>query len=180
MALKDFNWKILVAIGLLAGLIQVAVGVAMYVAGVYFVSWSIFPTLFVLLLSIVFGTRYYRDSVLNGQITYGQALVVGIVISVSTGVVYAIYNVISISFIYPRFLEDLINVNLASAPASERTPQFIAALRESVTATTIALSNLIRLSVIGTILSVLASLILKKSYTKTQKLTGIKAEFFCL
>ncbi|HVI72187.1 MAG TPA: hypothetical protein VM656_11965, partial [Pyrinomonadaceae bacterium] len=74
MALKDFNWKILIAIGLVAGLIQVAVGVAMYMAGVYFVSWSIVASLLVLLLCVVFGTRWYRDSVLKGHITYGQAL----------------------------------------------------------------------------------------------------------
>lgn len=162
MALKDFNWKILIAIGLVAGLIQVAVGVAMYMAGVYFSSWSMFPTLFVLLLCIVFGTRRYRDSVLKGHITYGQALIVGIVISVMTGIVYAVYNIISISFIYPHFLEDLISVNVARLPTSQRTPEFIAAMRESITANTIALSNLIRLSVIGTIFSVFASLILKK------------------
>ena len=69
MALKDFNWKILIAIGFLAGLIQVATGVAMYLAGVYFTSWSMFPSLLVLLLCIVFGTRWYRDSVLKGHIT---------------------------------------------------------------------------------------------------------------
>ena len=163
MALKDFNWKILIAIGFLAGLIQVATGVAMYLAGVYFTSWSMFPSLLVLLLCIVFGTRWYRDSVLKGHITYGQALIVGIVISVSTGVVYAIYNIISISFFYPNFLEDLISVNLARLPASQRTPEFIAAMRETVTANMIALSNLIRLSVFGTILSVFSSLILKRT-----------------
>jgi len=148
MTLRDFNWKTLIAIGLLAGLIQVATGVAMYVAGVYFASWSMLVSVFVLLLCIVLGTRWYRDSVQKGQITVGQALVVGIVISICTGVIYGIYNVISISFFYPRFLEDLIS---------------IAALPERITANTIALSNLIRLSVIGAILSVFAALVLKRT-----------------
>ncbi|HEX6716468.1 MAG TPA: DUF4199 domain-containing protein [Pyrinomonadaceae bacterium] len=167
MVLKDFSWKTLIVIGLLAGLIQVATGVAMYMVGVYFEPWSIFVSMFALLLCIVFGTRWYRDFALNGQITYGQALIVGIVISVSTGIVYAIYNVISISFIYPRFLEDLISLNLASAPVSQRTPEFLAAMRERITANTIALSNLIRLSVFGTILAVFASLILKRAQKTT-------------
>ena len=149
--MKDFNWKTLIAIGVLAGLIQVAVGVAMYLGGVYFTSWSMFPSLLVLLLCVFFGTRWYRDSVLRGHIIYGQALVVGIVISVSTGVVYAIYNIISISFFYPRFLEDVISVNPA--------------MRGRVTANIIALGNLIRLSVIGTILSVFAAMILKSKHT---------------
>jgi hypothetical protein len=157
MALKDFNWKALIAIALLAGLIQVATGVAMYGAGVYFASWSIFISFFVLLLGIGFGTRRYRDSVLNGQITYGQALLVGIVISVCTGVVYAIYNIISISFFYPRFLDQVISVN--------------GALRGRVTANTIALSNLIRLSVFGTILSAIASFFLRAQNAGRQTVT---------
>lgn len=148
MTLRDFNWKTLIAIGFLAGLIQVATGVVMYVAGVYFASWSMLVSVFVLLLCIVLGTRWYRDSVQKGQITFGQALVVGIVVGICTGVIYAIYNVISISFFYSRFLEQLIS---------------IAALRGKVTANTIALSNLIRLSVIGAILSVFASLVLKRT-----------------
>lgn len=161
MPLKDFNWKILIAVGLLAGLVQVATGVAMYVMGVYFVFWSLFVSLFVLLCCIVFGIRWYRDSVLKGQMSYGQALVAGVAISVCTGIVYAIYNLISISFFYPHFLDDMINASLARMPASERTPEFIAAMRKGLTANTIALGNLIRLTVLGTVLSVFASLILK-------------------
>src|SRR5262245_34825899 len=116
MALKDLDWKTLAAIGLAAGLIQVAVAVTMYLAGIYFVSWSSLVTLLTLLLCVVFGIRWYRVSVLKGEITYRQALVVGIVIGVSTGIVYAVYNIVSISFIYPRFLEDLIAFNLADVP----------------------------------------------------------------
>ena len=125
-----------------------ATGVAMYVAGLYFAAWSMPVSVLVLLLCILFGTRWYRDSALHGQITFGQALVVGIVISVCTGIVYAIYNIVSISFFYAGFLEELSGLNPA--------------LRGRVTANTIALSNLIRLSVIGTILSVFASLMLKR------------------
>ena len=156
------NWKTLIAIGLVAGLIQVAAGVAMYVAGVYFASWSMLVSLLVLLFCIVFGTRWYRDSVLNGQITYGQAVVVGIVISVCTGIVYAIYNVIAISFLYPRFLENVIDLTIARLPESQRTPELIGVLRQRITANTIALGNLIRLSLVGTLLSLFASLMLKR------------------
>src|SRR5262245_55114330 len=111
----------LIAVGLLAGLIQVAAGVGMYVLGIYFVPWSMFISLGVLMLCIVFLTPRYRDSALKGQISYGQAVVVGIVISVCTGIVYAIYNLISISFFYPNFFENMINARLAAVPASQRT-----------------------------------------------------------
>ena len=162
MALRDFSWKTLIAIGLLAGLIQAATGVAMYLAGIYFVSWSMLVSLVVLLLCIVFGTRWYRDRALNGQITYRQALLVGIVISVCTGVVYAIYNIITIAFFYTGFLDQVVNAYLDRAPGTDYTPEYIAAMRASLTANTIALSNLIRLSVFGTILSAIASFFMRE------------------
>src|ERR1044071_7956908 len=112
----------------------------MYVVGIYFVAWSMFISLAVLVLCIVFLTRHYRDSALNGHLSYGQALIIGIVISVCTGIVYAVYNLISISFFYQNFL--------ANMPAG-------------TTAKTVALSNFIRLSVFGTWLSIFAAFYLK-------------------
>ena len=161
--LRDFNWKKLIAVGLLAGLIQVAAGVVMYLAGIYFVPWSMAINLAVLLICIVNGGYWYRDSVLKGEISYRQALVVGIVISVCSGIVYAIYNLVSISFFYPNFLESTINARLATVPANERTPELIAAMREGVTAKTIALSNMIRLSLLGSFLSIFLSFRVKKT-----------------
>jgi hypothetical protein len=162
MTPRDFNWKALAMVGLVAGLAQVATGVAMYLAGIYFVSWSIFVSLFLLLLCIVFGTRWYTVRHLKREITYGQALIVGMVISVSTGIVYAIYNIISISFFYPHFLDDFVRISVARASASRQTPEVIASTREMITANKIAVGNLTRLSVAGSFLSVFASLILRK------------------
>src|SRR5690349_24105979 len=118
----------------------------MYVVGIYFVLWSMFISLAVFLLCIVYLTPRYRDSALNSRLSYRQALIVGIVISVCTGIVYAVYNLISISFFYPNFLERMVNARLATMPDSERTPEFIASMREGGTTKTIAFSNLIRLS----------------------------------
>lgn len=160
--MKTFNWKALMTIGLVAGLVQVAAGVAMYLAGVYFASWSMLVSLLVLLVCIGLGTRSYAAKHLNGEITYLQALVVGVAVSVSTGLIYAIYNLISISFFYPHFLDDLVRVIAARSPASQQTPEAIALLRSKITAIQIAVPNLIRLSVFGSILSLFTSLILRK------------------
>jgi hypothetical protein len=82
------------------------------------------------------------------------------------GIVYAVYNLISISFFYPNFLANMINARLATMPASERTPEFIAAMREGTNAKTIALSNLIRLSLFGTWLSIFLAFYLKDKQKK--------------
>jgi hypothetical protein len=133
------------AMGLLAGLIQVAAGVLMYVFGIYFVPWSIAISLAVLMLCIVYLTRRYRDSALKGQLSYRQAFIIGVVISVCTGIVYAVYNLISISFIYRNFLENM---------------------PEGMTAKTVAISNLIRLSLFGTWLSIFAAVYSRRSNPK--------------
>ena len=152
------NRKALIGIGVSAGVAQVVAGVAMYLAGVYFAPWSIFVSLLLLIVCIVVGTRSYRDHYLNGEITYLQALGVGVAISVSTGVVYAVYNLISISWLYPNFLDEVVRARMGQAGAQDS----FAAMRAEVSAAGIAVPNLIRLTVVGSILSLASSLFLKR------------------
>lgn len=150
--------KALIAVGMLAGLVQVLAGAALYLGGVYFAPWSMFVSLFLLLLSIVVGTKWYAAHYLNGKITYLQALSVGVVISISTGLMYAFYNLISISWFYPNFLDEVARARMAQvAPGTS-----FAAMRRKVSTLGIAIPNLIRLSVFGSILSLLTSLFLKQ------------------
>ena len=155
------NWKALIRVGVVAGLAQVVAGVAMYLAGVYFAPWSMFVSLLLLLLCIVVGTKWYATQYLNGKITYFQALKVGIAISVATGSIYALYNLISISWFYPTFLDDVARFRMAQ-PMIAGTPPSFAEARAEVSALGIAIPNLIRLSVFGSVLSLLTSLFLKQ------------------
>jgi Protein of unknown function (DUF4199) len=157
------NGKILLGLGVMAGIAQVCAGVAMYLAGVYFAPWSMAVSLLVLLLCIVVGTRWYREHCLNGEIKYVQALGVGVVISVSTGVVYAIYNLISISWFYPNFLDAMVRARMAQTAAHQQSAESFATLRSLVTAPRIAISNCIRLSIMGSVLSLVSSLFLKRT-----------------
>lgn len=152
------NRKALICVGVLAGLAQVVAGVAMYLAGIYFSPWSMFVSLFLLLLCIVVGTKWYAARYLNGKITYLQALSVGVVISISTGVIYALYNLISISWFYPNFLDDVARTRMAQFPGNAS----FATIRAELSALAIAVPNLIRLSVFGSLLSLLTSLFLKR------------------
>jgi len=154
------NRKVLLGLGVAAGAVQVVAGVAMYLAGVYFASWSMLLSLFVLLVCIVVGTRWYRDRYLSGEITYSQALIVGIVISVCTGLVYAVYNMISIAWFYPHFLDEVARARLAHT--SGQNAESFAAIRAEVSAAGIAIPNFIRLSIAGSLLSLLSSLFLKR------------------
>src|SRR4030095_6135106 len=98
--------------------------------------------------------------------TYLQALTIGIVISVSTGIIYVLYNVISISFIYPHFLDDMIRDGVAriqaSGLSSEQTAELVASLKRDATLPKIALGNLIRLSIVGAVISSITAIILTR------------------
>ena len=127
-----------------------------------FFSWSIFINVFVLLLCIAFGTRWYTAHFMGGHITSTDALVIGALISVFTGLVYAIYNIVSVSFIYPHFLDDLVRFRAARTPLSEQTPEIIAAMRARITAPRLAWSNFVLLAGTGSLLSLIASPLLKR------------------
>ena len=163
--MQKLRWKVLLGIGLTAGILQALAGVVMYVAGVYFAAWSMLVSGVVLVLCIVLGTRWYRDNVLGGTMTYSQALIVGIVVSVSTGIIYALYNVISISFIYPDFLDEMIRDGVAriraSGLSSQQTTELVASMKRDDTLPKIALGNLIRLSILGALLSIVTSIFLR-------------------
>jgi hypothetical protein len=156
------NGRILLGLGVMAGIAQVCAGVVMYLAGVYFAPWSMGVSLLVLLLCIVVGTRWYTAHSLNGEITYVQAFGVGVAISVSTGLVYAIYNLISISWFYPNFLDGMVRAQMTQAAAHQQSAESFAAIRSQVTAPKIAVSNFIRLSILGSILSLVTALFLKR------------------
>ena len=155
------NRKVLIGIGLIAGVAQAFAGMTMYLMGVYFAPWSMLVSVFLLLVCIAVGTGWYRAHYLSGEMSYWQALTVGIVISVCTGVVYAIYNMVSIRWLYPHFLDELVRVRLASGGQQQNTESF-AALRAEVSASGIAIGNLIRLSVFGSLLSLISSLFLRR------------------
>ena len=156
------NRKVLIGLGLTAGAVQVIAGVVMYLAGVYFAPWSMLVSLFVLLVCIVLGTRWYRDRYLNGGISYQQAVSVGIAISVCTGMVYAVYNLVTISWFYPSFLDQVVRARLAQLAAQGKSAESFAAMRAEVSAAGIAIPNLIRLAVAGSFLSLISSLFLKQ------------------
>ena len=153
------NRKVLIGIGLLAGVAQAVGGVVMYLAGFYFAPWSMLLSVFLLLLCIVVGTRWYRDHYLNGEISYWQAVGVGIVISVCTGLVYASYNLVSIAWFYPNFLDEVVRARMA---VQQLGAESFATMRAEVSALGIAIPNLIRLSVMGSVISLVSSLFLRR------------------
>ncbi len=151
----------LIVIGVAAGIVQSVAGITMYLAGVYFAPWSMFVSGLVLLVCIIVGTRLYATRFLDGKINYRRALTAGVVISLATGLVYAVYNVLSISFFYPQFLDEMVRVRMAMEASDRLTHQSFEAMRAEISVAGIAISNFLRLTVIGAIFSAITAIFLK-------------------
>ncbi len=160
MTANPFRLAPLVVAGIIAGLAHVTLGVAMYLAGVYFAPWSMWPFLAMTATCIAVGNWWYGKRVLAGRTTYPKALLGGVVISVMIGLVYITYNFISISFIYSHFLEDWVqamyatdSVGLDAAAAAALLDR----LHAEISLPRIMVNNLRMMSVTGSVLSLLIS-----------------------
>jgi len=175
MSKPRIKFSLLLQVSVLAGLAQIAAGVSMYLAGVYFSRFSGMVSLAVLLICIIIGVQHYQKRVTH-QPSFLEVLIVGVSISLFTGCMYAIYNVISISFFYPHFIDDMARARTSMITAA--TPPAIANhLRQRLTMPQIALTNFRFLVVSGAVLSFVITLALKGWEQLRRRPSKASAEF---
>jgi amino acid transporter len=91
-----------------------------------------YTTMLIAFLLVFFGIRSYRDNVGNGQISFGRAFAVGILITLITCVFYVvIWEIIYFNFL-PDFLEKYANYYLEKSRAAGATPAQIAQQAEEM------------------------------------------------
>ncbi|WCO01908.1 DUF4199 domain-containing protein [Psychroserpens ponticola] len=112
-----------------------------------------YVSIFLSLSFIFFGIKHYRDHINNGVISFGKAIVIGILISVLVGIGISIADFIYTKFIDPSFF-------------SNYEQQLIEKGRENeiikMTSTTAALFMLVLVTIIGFIISLISGLILQR------------------
>ncbi len=162
MKARAHRWTALLLVGLVSGLIQVASGVTMYLAGVYFTVWSIRLSLVLLLLSLVLGIRWYVRHALGGRTTYVRALGVGVGMAVITALTYATYNVITVSFVYSDFLGEMVRAEVAQQLVQGLDPgrasQMFDSLQAERTLGNLVIGNFLALCRFGIVLSLVVAI----------------------
>src|SRR5512135_3241969 len=117
MTAYPLRWRPLVLVGLASGFAHVLAGIVMYLSGVYFERWALLTMMLLLAVCIAVGNWWYGKHVLAGHTTYWKALLVGVVISAVTGLVYVSYNFVSVSFVYTNFMEQMIQAGFKQLSA---------------------------------------------------------------
>jgi len=121
------------------------------------------------LLFVYFGIKHFRDKENNGIVTFGKALLIGILISLIVSLAFGILDVIYVKFINPDFMTDYYARNLEQLQASLPAEEFEIKKAELESEKEMFLNPFIHffimsmmVFVIGFIISMLSALILQR------------------
>lgn len=99
-------WKSSLTSGIYLGIVLILLSVILYVAGLTFETWVQYISYPVLIAGAVYAQLSYRKS-LGGEMTYGQALGVGLMAIIFASVLSSIYAYILYTVIDPGLMEQL-------------------------------------------------------------------------
>lgn len=102
---------------------------------------------------VFFGIKHFRDRENNGQVRFGKALLIGVLISLITALGFAIADYIYTAAINPDFFEEYRTTMQARGYEGE-IPEF--------TSTSAAAIMFLTVALIGFIISLISALILQK------------------
>ena len=157
--------------GVYSGIFMLALFVIAYFIGGDFGMQEIIGYLSIL-ISLVFvflGIKQYRDEMGNGNISFGKALQVGLLITLVPAIVFGLYNLFYIEFIDPNFIDNYYADALAQQKASLSPEEFKIKAAEIEEEKASFGSPLIQFGamastvfLMGVVVSIISSFILKK------------------
>ena len=83
-----------------------------------------YASMVVSLCFVFLGIKHFRDKENNGFVSFGQALLIGILISLMAALAFGFLDLIYIEYINPEFMEEYYSRNLADLKASLPPAEF--------------------------------------------------------
>ena len=99
-------WKSSLTSGIYLGIVLILVSVILYVAGLMFETWAQYLTYPLLIAGAAYAQLSYKKS-LGGEMTYGQALGVGLMSIVFASVLSSVYAYLLYTVIDPSLLDQV-------------------------------------------------------------------------
>lgn len=94
--------------GALTGVVLILFSVILYAIGLKGDNKITYLNYVFLLGGIIIGTKEYRDKVREGDLSYGQGLGLGVLVSVFAGLMLAFYTYIFMKFISPEIIQEML------------------------------------------------------------------------
>lgn len=128
-----------------------------------------YSTMVVSLTFVFFGIKHFRDKENNGFVTFGKALLIGLLITLMVSLAFGILDVIYVKFVNPDFMTDYYAKNLEQLRTSLPAEEFEIKKAELESEKEMFLNPFIHffimsmmVFVIGFIISLLSALILQR------------------
>jgi hypothetical protein len=162
--------KFAMTYGAIIGLSLVVYYVLLYLADLSFNKGLGLVQYIVLSVGLYIGTKAYRDKALGGFISYGKALVFGIIFSVFVGIIVVFFNFIMMKYIDPGLVdknmavieETFQNSRYSRLVPADQMDEMMEKSRESMTSLWSIPSGVFVFSLFGLIISLVTSAFLKK------------------
>ena len=121
------------------------------------------------LLFIYFAIKYYRDSINNGSVSFGKALLIGVLVSLLAGLTFGIINYIYVEVINPEFMTEYYDHMVEKAKSSLSAAEFQIRLQDMEAEKELFSNSIISslvmsatVLIIGFIMSLISGLILQR------------------
>ena len=166
MEQKSTFWKSAMIYGLYLALALMLFSVILYVTGLILNQKLGYVSMAIYVLGIVYAQISYRNNELNGSISYSQALGFGVAIMLFSGIITAFYTMVLYTFIDPSLIEQMKVVQEEALLQRGMTEYQIEAAMtmasKMMTPGWISIMGLLGSILIGTIISLVTSIFIKK------------------
>ena len=121
------------------------------------------------LIFVYFAVKHYRDSINNGSVSFGKALLIGVLVSLLAGITFGVINYVYVEVINPEFMTEYYDYMVERAKSSMSDAEFQIKLEEMEAEKALFSNSLISslvmsatVLIIGFIIAAISGLILQR------------------
>ena len=151
--------------GLIIGVVIVLFSVILYITGQMFNRTLGYLSFLIYIIGLVLIQLRYRDHELNGEISYGKAVGIGVATMLFSGIISTLYTII-IYKVDPGLIDQFKTIQeealLAKGMSEEQVDAAINMSVKFMTPGIMAISGLLGAVILGTLISLVTSIFVKK------------------
>ncbi len=152
--------------GAITGIALIIYTLILYLAGLTFNTALGYVSYIILIAGIIMGTLAYRNKVLNGYISYGNAFLTGLLIVVFAAILSSFFSFILMRFIDPGLIEQLVSKTeeklISQGLNDEQIEIAVDRMRRMMASPFSVILGLLGMIIVGAILALITSAFIKK------------------